>query len=339
MSVCVQALPSSEGAVLSEWTQPRVGSQLSSVQTSWSSQSSEAPRTQVWFTQASRPSQMSPLSQSPSLVQQPGMASFTHPEAGSQKSFVQGAPSSQASEVPGWQPLAESQVSTPSQRLPLSQWACVLQQPPIGLKEHSPVAWSQLSTVQISPSSQGTGMPAWHSPVESLQVSTPLHASLSSHWAFELQQPSIGVLLHASVATLQASLVQTTPSSQLGGSPFTPRPVLGSHVSGPSQKTPSSQTTGCPMQLPPLQVSSVVQLLSSSQGAVLGLLTQLPVSRSQLSSVQTLPSSQFGGGPPAQLPFLQASSVVQALAALQVVPVGFVGVEHVPLVGSQVPAV
>jgi len=101
VSVCVQALPSSQGAVLSEWTQPRVGSQLSSVQTSWSSQSSEVPRTQVWFTQASRPSQMSPLSQSPSLVQQPGMASFTHPEAGSQKSFVQGAPSSQASEVPG----------------------------------------------------------------------------------------------------------------------------------------------------------------------------------------------------------------------------------------------
>jgi len=101
MSVCVQALPSSQGAVLSEWTQPRVGSQLSSVQTSWSSQSSEVPRTQVWFTQASRPSQMSPLSQSPSLVQQPGMASFTHPEAGSQKSFVQGAPSSQASGVPG----------------------------------------------------------------------------------------------------------------------------------------------------------------------------------------------------------------------------------------------
>ncbi len=101
MSVCVQALPSSQGAVLSEWTQPRVGSQLSSVQTSWSSQSSEVPRTQVWFTQASRPSQMSLLSQSPSLVQQPGMGSFTHPEAGSQKSFVQGAPSSQASEVPG----------------------------------------------------------------------------------------------------------------------------------------------------------------------------------------------------------------------------------------------
>jgi len=101
VSVCVQALPSSQGAVLSVWTQPLVGSQLSSVQTSWSSQSSGVPLTQVWFTQVSRPSQMLPLSQSPSLVQQPGMGSFTHPKAGSQKSFVQGAPSLQVSGVPG----------------------------------------------------------------------------------------------------------------------------------------------------------------------------------------------------------------------------------------------
>jgi len=54
VSVCVQALPSSQGAVLSVWTQPLVGSQLSSVQTSWSSQSSGVPLTQVWFTQVSR---------------------------------------------------------------------------------------------------------------------------------------------------------------------------------------------------------------------------------------------------------------------------------------------
>src|SRR5438034_1343300 len=202
----------------------------------------------------------------------------------------------------------------PRWALQLSEPGAVSPQAPMVSRGQSSVAWSQLSTVQVSPSSQGTGMPAWQSPVESLQVSTPLHASLSSHWAFELQQPSIGVLLHASVATLQASLVQTTPSSQLGGSPFTQRPVFGSHVSGPLQKTPSSQTTGCPMQLPPLQVSSVVQLLSSSQGAVLGLLTQLPVSRSQLSSVQTLPSSPFGGGPPTRPPVRQAPVVRPAVS-------------------------
>src|SRR5438034_393853 len=156
----------------------------------------------------------------------------------------------------------------PRWALQLSEPGAVSPQAPMVSRGQSSVAWSQLSTVQVSPSSQGTGMPAWQSPVESLQVSTPLHASLSSHWAFELQQPSIGVLLHASVATSQASLVQTTPSSQLGGSPFTQRPVFGSHVSGPLQKTPSSQTTGCPMQLPPVQaplwqVSVRVQALPS----------------------------------------------------------------------------
>src|SRR5438876_1181443 len=182
-------------------------------------------------------------------------------------------------------------------------------------------------------------MPAWHAPVPRSHLSIPLHASPSSHWASELQQPSIGVLLHVSVAPSQASLVHTTPSSQLGVAPFRQRPVLGSHVSRPLQKTSSSQTTGCPVQLPLLQVSSVVHLLLSSQGAVLGLLTHSPVPGSQLSSVQTLPSSQFGGGPPTQLPFWQASSVVQALPSLQAVPLGFAGFEHLPVAGSQVPAV
>src|SRR5437773_1179938 len=176
-------------------------------------------------------------------------------------------------------------------------------------------------------------MSAWHAPVPRSHFSIPLHASPSSHWASELQQPSIGVLLHVSVAPSQVSLVHTTPSSQLGDAPFRQRPVLGSHVSTPLQKTSSSQTTGCPVQLPLLQVSSVVHLLLSSQAAVLGLLTQLPVPGSQLSSVQTLPSSQFGGGPPTQLPFLQASP------SLQAVPLAFAGFEHVPVAGSQVPAV
>src|SRR5439155_1901071 len=108
---------------------------------------------------------------------------------------------------------------------------------------------------------------------------------------------------------------------------------------GPLQMTSSSQTTGCPVQLALPQVSSVVHLLWSSQGAVLGLLTQLPVPGSQPSSVQTLSSSQFGGGPPTQPPFWQASSVVQASPSLQAVPLAFAGFEHAPVAGLQVPAV
>src|SRR2546426_38527 len=198
-----------------------------------------------------------------------------------------------------------------------------------------PRCGSQLSAVQRARSSRGPAVPAWHTPVERLQRSPPLHASPSPHWASELQQPAIGVLVHVSVAPSQASLVHTTPSSQLGGVPFRQPPVRGSHVSRPLQKTPSSQTTGCPAQLPPLQVSSVVHLLLSSQGAVLGLLTHSPVPGSQLSSVQTLSSSQLGAGPPTQLPFWQASPLVQALPSLQGGALGFGGVEHTPRRGLQ----
>src|SRR5438128_865496 len=71
-----------------------------------------------------------------------------------------------------------------------------------------------------------------------------------------------------------------------------------------------------PVQVPPLQVSLVVQALPSLQGAVLLTWTQ-PVEGLQVSSVQTLPSSQVGAGPPTQRPPLQASLVVHVLPSLQ----------------------
>ena len=77
------------------------------------------------------------------------------------------------------------------------------------------------------------------------------------------------------VAGLQESSVQTSLSLQLGAGP--------------------------PWQLPPAQISLVVQALPSSQGAVLLVFTQ-PVAGLQESAVQTLLSLQSGGGPPAQLP-------------------------------------
>src|SRR5437667_6759911 len=71
-----------------------------------------------------------------------------------------------------------------------------------------------------------------------------------------------------------------------------------------------------PLQVRPVQASLVVHALPSLQGAVLLVWTQ-PVARSQPSSVQPLPSLQFGAGPPTQRPPLQASLVVQALPSLQ----------------------
>jgi hypothetical protein len=64
------------------------------------------------------------------------------------------------------------------------------------------------------------------------------------------------------------------------------------------------------------QTSPVVQTLLSLQAFLLGVCTQLPVAVSQVSFVQTLPSSQFLDAP-VQAPLEQISPVVQALLSLQ----------------------
>src|SRR3989442_14364118 len=81
---------------------------------------------------------------------------------------------------------------------------------------------------------------------------------------------------------------------------------------------PSSQLgDGPPTHLPPLHLSLVVQAFPSLHGAVLFVWKQ-PVAGLQVSSVQTLPSSQLSAGPPTQPPLLQVSLVVQAVPSLQV---------------------
>jgi len=135
--------------------------------------------------------------------------------------------------------------------------------------------------VHTFPSSQfGPGPPTQRPPE---QVSPSVQASASSHGAvlFMWMQPTAGS---------QLSSVHTLPSSQFGPEP--------------------------PMQTPPLHVSEVVHALPSLQGAALFAWTQ-PVAGSQLSSVQTLPSSQLGAGPPTQAPAEQVSPVVHASPSLQ----------------------
>jgi hypothetical protein len=190
-----------------------------------------------------------------------------------------------------------------------------------------PVPGSQLSSVQTLPSLQfGAGPPTHVPPV---QVSAVVQALLSSHGALLLAcvQPLAG---------LQLSSVQTLLSSQSSAGPLPQAPPLQVSVvvqASPSlhgavllacthpvmvlqlssvQTFPSSQLGGGPpTQAPLLQASFVVQASPSLQGLLLLVCTH-PVMASQLSSVQTLPSLQFGGGPPAQLPPLQVSLVVQA---------------------------
>jgi hypothetical protein len=173
---------------------------------------------------------------------------------------------------------------------------------------------TQLPPLQVSlvvhalPSLHGALLLAWTHPMEGLQLSS-VHTLLSSqftgslthawltqrslvvHWsvsaqsAFVLQQLGTAACWHP-VGETQESVVQALPSLQLAGGPAT--------------------------QLPPLQVSLVVQASPSSHGALLLVWTH-PVAGLQLSSVQTFPSLQFGAGPPTQLPPLHVSLVVQAL--------------------------
>ena len=89
----------------------------------------------------------------------------------------------------------------------------------------------------------------------------------------------------------------------------------------------SSQiATDFDLQDMPAHSSSRVQTLSSVQVAWFGKCLQLCISSlpigSQLSSVQTLPSSQLYGAPATQAPSLQASPVVQPSPSTQVIVFG-----------------
>src|SRR6266849_3536473 len=185
-----------------------------------------------------------------------------------------------------------------------------------------PVAGTQLSSVQTLPSSQlGAGPPT--------QV-PPLHASLVVQ-AFPSLHGLVLLVCTQPVCVLQVSGVQTLPSSQLDAGPPTHVPLaqvslvvqafpslhglvllicvhpLAGLQASFVQTFPSSQLgAGPPTQVPPLQVSLVVQAFPSLQGLVLLVCTQ-PVAGLQLSSVQTLPSSQLGAGPPTHAPPAQVS--------------------------------
>src|SRR5207237_798102 len=135
---------------------------------------------------------------------------------------------------------------------------------------------------------------------------------------------------------LQASLVVQALSS-LQGSVLLPwrQPVVGSQLSSVQTLLSLQLSAGPPAQLPWLQVSLVVQAMPSVQGGVL-LVWGQPVDGGQLSSVQRLPSSQLGPGPPMHCPPLQVSLVVQALPSLQAT---WLAVWTQPLAGSQLSSV
>jgi hypothetical protein len=192
------------------------------------------------------------------------------PSAGLHESLVHALPSLQESGG------LETQVP-PSQISPVVQALPSLQSSEFGAFTQ-PDAGLQLSSVQTSSSSQSGAAPPTHTP--KAQASPVVQADPS------LQEAVLKSVLSQPVDGLQVSFVQTLPSLQSVGPP--------------------------PTHEPPEQASPVVQALPSLQEAVLFVCTH-PEAGLQLSSVQPLPSSQFGAAPPTQLPPAQVSFVVQAL--------------------------
>ena len=126
------------------------------------------------------------------------------------------------------------------------------------------------------PSTQSSGVPAWHVP--SPQTSPAVQAFPSLHGAVLL------ATLHP-VAGLQVSVVHALPSSQL---------------------------IAVPWHVPPPQKSSDVQALPSSQATALLEWTH-PKAESQESSVQGLSSSQSLAGPPRQV-FVPSMTTTESMS-------------------------
>ena len=189
-----------------------------------------------------------------------------------------------------------------------------------------PVAPSQVSEVQGSPSSQTTGS-LWQRPP--LQVSFWLHLFPSSHaWPSR----ALVSVVHSPLPGSHERTVQGLPSSQSFGAPpeqppsrqmaptmqrssatqetsssfgtasatHSPPLQTGAAVHGLSS---SSQSSGCPAQTPSEQVSLVVHGLPSEQTTPSGSTTYThPAAASHVSCVQVSPSSQSVATPPPQAP-------------------------------------
>ena len=192
------------------------------------------------------------------------------------------------------------------QPLPSLQSLAVLQLPPqpiLGANTQLPSPGLQLSIVQAWPSSQTLAVPGWQLPA--------VHLSAWVHLLPSSQGAALGAATHAPLAASQLSWVQTFLSSQA--------------LAAPGLHTPAEHK------------SPWVQSLASLHWAELATLEQTPLSGSQASLVQGLPSSQPLAAPGLQVPPAQTSPLVQALPSVQVAVLELD--LQLPLVGSQASSV
>jgi hypothetical protein len=118
-------------------------------------------------------------------------------------------------------------------------------------------------------------------------------------------------------------------------------PVDGVHVPARWQASTAVQTTGDPPQMPLVHWSPVVQLLASLHEVPFGALGLLhaPVAGSHVPAMwHWSDAEQVTGLEPVQTPLWQTSVWVHALLSLHATPSASAGLEHWPVVGSQVPA-
>jgi hypothetical protein len=197
------------------------------------------------------------------------------------------------------------------------------------LSLQSTVLPTQALLVQVSFSVQA--LPSVHVTVFARKTQAPLLASqLSSvHGLLSLQT----VALPWQVPSAQTSpSVHARPSEQLSVLLVAVQPVARSQPVS-VQGLLSLQSSAVPVQALLKQMSFSVQASLSVQVALLAKNTQSPLSPSQLSSVQTLPSAHTLALP-TQLPSRQPSASVHGLPSVQLKPLGTAVKEQSPLAGA-----
>ena len=243
-------------------------SQVSSVQPTPSSGSSGVP---AW--QSSTASQVSTPSQT-SVVAQASFGTLAHVRHLVAGVVRAATPSSGSSGVPAWQSSSASQVSAPVADVRVVAEAVVRR------VDHDVVASSHESSVQATPSSQSSGVPAWQSSSAS-QVSTPSQNS------------------RVVAADRRSARWRTRPSPRRTSRPCRPRRRRSPAASPPGSRARASQVSARRRQ-------SVL-----SQRPSFGALAHCPSTSSHESSVQATPSSQSSG-----VPAWQSSTRVAGLDAV-----------------------
>jgi hypothetical protein len=176
-----------------------------------------------------------------------------------------------------------------------------------------------------------------HAPLDGSHVPATWHWSLAVHVTG--LEPVQLPFWHASLCVQALPSLQAVPFAATG---FEHAPLDGSHVPTAWHWSLAVHVTGLePAQVPFWQESTRVQALPSLHVvpfAATGF-EHAPLDGSHVPATWHWSlAAHVTGLEPLQLPFWHESLCVQALPSLQVVPLAAIGLEHVPLAGSQVPA-